>query len=788
MELETAFAPETLAAPADTLLDSLRAEAEDFGQEESWSCPYSSAEIHAALKKYFGFDRFKGKQERIIASLLRGDNTFVIMPTGAGKSLCYQLPAMMRPGTAIIISPLIALMKNQVDAMRAVSETNEVAHFLNSSLSKGEARQVKEDVTTGKTKMLYVAPESLAKQENIDFLQSVPISFVAVDEAHCISEWGHDFRPEYRRIRQMITALAEQNNGVLIPIIALTATATPKVQTDILKNLQMPEANVFQSSFNRHNLYYEVRPKIDAQRDLMRVVKQHPNKSGIVYCLSRKKAEELALFLSANDVKALPYHAGLDPHTRARHQDAFLMEDTHVIVATIAFGMGIDKPDVRFVVHYDMPKSMEGYYQETGRAGRDGMEGHCVAYYTAKDISKLEKFMKDKPVAEREVGSLLLHEVTGYAETSACRRRAILKYFGEDFRDTPRSIGAQGEEIEARGCNKMCDNCRHPRPRQEATKELTVLIKWIHERQGVHLPEHVLAVMTGDATDAVKLYEHDQLPEFGIGKAQGHLYWGAVIKYALLEDLVAKDIEHYGTLRVTAAGEAWLAEDHGPGVITVIPDHDYSAANAAPSDLEAEGTHVLDEELLEELRGLRKKLSHDLKLPPFIIFQEASLEDMATQYPITMAELQNISGVGPGKATKFGKPFLELIQRHVEENNIERPDDLVVRQAVNKSGLKVYIIQNIDRKSPLESMAAAKGLTMEDILGEIESIVHSGTKINLDYHINAVLDSELQEECYDYFRGAQTDDLETALAELGDDYTTIDVQLMRIKFLSEMGN
>jgi len=716
------------------------------------------------LKSYFGFDSFKGIQEEIIRNILGGNDTFVIMPTGAGKSMCYQLPALMCDGTAIVVSPLIALMKNQVDALRQHTDDPSVAHFLNSSLNKAEAKAVKDDVTAGRTKLLYVAPESFGKQENIEFLQSVSISFVAVDEAHCISEWGHDFRPEYRRIKQMIAEIGD------VPLIALTATATPKVQQDIQKNLQMLDAKVYKTSFNRANLFYEVRPKVDAERDLIRFIKANEGKSGIVYCLSRKTAENLAERLSVNNIKALPYHAGLEGALRARHQDAFLMEEVNVIVATIAFGMGIDKPDVRFVIHYDMPKSMEGYYQETGRAGRDGLEGHCLCYYSGKDIVKLEKFMKDKPVAEREIGSLLLHEVTAYAEGSMCRRRQLMQYFGEDWPQTH--------------CGR-CDNCRNPKPTHDGRTEMSTLLGLIGKLGGKHVGAHIIHILMGEPTESIKMYEHDKLPEYGAGKKQGQLLWGSVLKHALLDGLLVKDIEHYGLLRLSEQGEEFLVN---PRRIELAEDHDFSAVTTNTGDYEAEGTAALDKELLDLLKALRKKIAHERKLPPYVIFQDPSLEDMATQYPCNIQELCNVQGVGSGKASKFGKPFIELIAKYVEENEIDRPADMVVKSAVNKSGMKVFIIQNIDRKVDLGDISSSKGLNLDALLDELETIVASGTKLNIDYYIDEILEDDMQEEAFDYLRSAESDCIDTALAELGEDYTRTDLRLMRIKFMSEYAN
>ncbi len=720
--------------------------------------------LRSALKDFFGFDGFKGQQEEIILNIFNKKNTFVIMPTGAGKSLCYQLPAIALPGTAIIISPLIALMKNQVDAVRAFSGTDGVAEFLNSSLSKTDIRRVKASVSDGITKMLYVAPESLGKQENIDFLRSVPISFVAVDEAHCISEWGHDFRPEYRKIRQMVQDIGD------VPIIALTATATPKVQLDIMKNLQMNEASVFKSSFNRPNLYYEVRPKINAVKSIIKYIKDNMGKSGIIYTLSRKKAEELAEILVANGIKAAPYHAGLDSSVRVQNQDKFLMEDVDVIVATIAFGMGIDKPDVRFVIHYDIPKSIESYYQETGRAGRDGLEGVCIAYYSEKDIQKLQKFMKDKPVSEKEIGHLLLHEVVAYVESAACRRKQILHYFGESFDES--------------GCHNMCDSCRHPRPSVKVLDEVVKLLSIVKKLGKKFDFDHILNFMMGELTPEIEAYGHHRTAEFGSGKTEGVIFWKSLLKQALLRNFFLKDIENYGLLKIGSQGEAYLAD---PYAFEFVPDYDYSEA-AREDENESQQGEALDSRLFEMLRDLRKKVAKEKNLPPYVIFQDPSLEEMATNYPINLQELQNVSGVGPGKATKFGRPFLELIARYVEENEIERPEDLVVKSTVNKSGVKVFIIGGIDRKMPLTELARSKNLSYDQVIDEIQTIVDSGTKVNIDYHINNVMDTELQEEAYDYFRSADSADIQSAARELGDDFTEEDLKLIRIKFLSEQAN
>ncbi|MFS2188842.1 MULTISPECIES: DNA helicase RecQ [Mucilaginibacter] len=720
------------------------------------------------LQNFFGFDNFKGEQEAIITNILAGNDTFVIMPTGGGKSMCYQLPALMSDGTAIVISPLIALMKNQVDQLRAFGGSDSIAHFLNSSLTKSEIGKVKEDVLAGKTKLLYVAPESLTKQENIDFLRLNHVSFVAVDEAHCISEWGHDFRPEYRKIRQVISNIGEN-----IPIIALTATATPKVQQDIQKNLQMNNATVFKSSFNRGNLFYEVRAKRNVIKEIVKFVKQNQGKSGIVYCLSRKKVEEVAEALNLNGVRALPYHAGLDPKVRAETQDKFLMEDVDVIVATIAFGMGIDKPDVRYVIHHDVPKSMEGYYQETGRAGRDGGEGVCVAFYSEKDIDKLQKFMKDKPVSEREIGTQILKEVIDYCESSVCRRKQLLHYFGENFNEA--------------GCNNMCDNCCTHKEHFDGEEHLhraLSLIKHIGEKFDDH---HILSILMGEENAQIKNYEHDQLDYYGSGKEQGKNLWNSLLRQALLNNYISKDIDQYGLLRLTKSGIGFIENPHSIRFVL------NKVMEAADDDNDDDGPKqsggALDTQLLQMLKELRKKLAKQKGLPPFVIFQDPSLEEMCTHYPINTEELKQISGVGAGKALKFGKPFTDLIQKYVEDNDIDRPIDMVIKSAANKSALKVFIIQNIDRHLNLDDIAASKGLTYEEILKEVETIVNSGTKLNLNYYIDEVIDEDKQEEVFDYFRTAEADSIDEALAELGsDDYTREEVQLMRIKFMSELGN
>jgi ATP-dependent DNA helicase RecQ len=720
------------------------------------------------LQNFFGFDNFKGEQEAIITNILAGNDTFVIMPTGGGKSMCYQLPALMSDGTAIVISPLIALMKNQVDQLRAFGGSDSIAHFLNSSLTKADIARVKEDVLSGKTKLLYVAPESLTKQENVDFLRLNQVSFVAVDEAHCISEWGHDFRPEYRKIRQVIS-----NIGDDIPIIALTATATPKVQQDIQKNLQMNNATVFKSSFNRSNLFYEVKAKRNVLKEIVKFVKQNPGKSGIIYCLSRKKVEEVAEALNLNGVRALPYHAGLDSKVRADTQDKFLMEDVDVIVATIAFGMGIDKPDVRYVIHHDMPKSMEGYYQETGRAGRDGGEGVCVAFYSEKDIDKLQKFMKDKPVSEREIGTQILKEVIDYAESSVCRRKQLLHYFGENFNEA--------------GCNNMCDNCCAHKEHFDGEEHLHKVLSLIKQFGEKFDDAHIINVLMGKDNPQVHNYEHHLLDVFGSGKEQGENLWNSLLRQALLNNYVSKDIDQYGVLRLTKLGNSFLENPHSIRFIMNRP------MGATDDDEDAEGPKqgggALDAELLQMLKDLRKKIAKQKGLPPFVIFQDPSLEEMCTHYPITTEELKQISGVGAGKAMKFGAPFIDLIKKYVEDNEIDRPVDMVIKSAANKSALKVYIIQNIDRHLNLEDIAASKGLTYEEILREVESIVNSGTKLNLNYFIDEVIDEDKQEEVFDYFKSAEIDSIDDALVELGaDDYTREEVQLMRIKFMSEMGN
>ena len=722
--------------------------------------------LQEALNKYFGYDQFKGEQEQIIRNVLDGNNTFVIMPTGGGKSMCYQLPALMSEGTAIVISPLIALMKNQVDAIRGFNTDDGVAHFLNSSLSKTEIQIVRSDIKAGKTKLLYVAPESLTKEENVKFLKEVNISFFAIDEAHCISEWGHDFRPEYRRLRPIIDEIGK------VPIIALTATATEKVQGDIQKNLGMMDASLFKASFNRANLYYEIRPKQNVLKEIIKFVKQNAGKSGVIYCLSRKKVEEVAETLVVNGIRALYYHAGLDPVTRATNQDKFLMEEADVIVATIAFGMGLDKPDVRFVIHHDIPKSLEGYYQETGRAGRDGREGKCLTFYSFKDIEKLEKFMKGKPVAEQEIGKQLLTETVGYAETSVCRRKVLLNYFGEKY--------------EQENCGN-CDNCLHPKPLIEAQDELILLIEGIKAVKEKHQVEHLINVLLGVADQQVKTYKHDKLEVFGEGADQSDRFWTTLIRQAVLAGFLHKDIDNYGLLKISEKAEEFI---ENPVSFKIALDTSFEDTESdEDDDFGAGGGGAADMQLFEMLKNLRKTVAKNLNVPPFVVFQDPSLEEMTTNYPITIDELKNITGVGTGKASKYGKPFIELIKKYVEDNEIERPIDIVVKSVVNKSGLKVYLIQNIDRKISLEGMAKAKGLMVKEIVSELESIVASGTKIDISYYINDLIDEERQDEVFDYFKTAETDSVKDAINELGeDDYTEEEIRLMRIKFISELGN
>lgn len=727
----------------------------------------SEVSLKMLLKQIFGYDKFKGDQEAIIHNLLEGEDSFVIMPTGGGKSMCYQLPALISPGTAIIVSPLIALMKNQVDAIRNFATYDSIAHVLNSSLSKAEILDVKKDLSNGLTKLLYVAPESLTKEENVEFLKTINLSFVAVDEAHCISEWGHDFRPEYRRLRTIIDSFEKK-----IPVIALTATATPKVQQDIMKNLGMSNARVFKSSFNRANLYYEVRHKSEeVNKEIIRFINKHPGKSGIIYCLSRKKVEEMAETLRVNGINALPYHAGLDSQVRVSTQDKFLKEDIDVIVATIAFGMGIDKPDVRFVIHNDIPKSLESYYQETGRAGRDDGEGICVAFYSYDDIQKLEKFLKGKPVAEQEIGMQLLHETVSYAESAICRRKLLLNYFGEIYPED--------------NCGS-CDNCLNPREKFEGKEYICQLLETILAVKEIFKTKHVINVIMGKSTGTVKSCKHHQLEVFGKGAENDEKFWQGIVRQSIIERLVEKDIENYGTLKVTPKGKEFL---DNPKSVKVSKDRKMGEEGDEEFRGSGAKTSATDKMLFAMLKDLRKEIAKKNNLPPFVIFQDPSLEDMAIQYPVKIEELKQISGVGSGKAERFGKPFVELIKKYVEDNEIERPMDMVVKSVVNKSGIKVYIIQNIDRKKPLEDIAYAKGLEFDELLQEIESIVASGTKIDINYYINEVIDEDKQDEIFDYFKTAETDSYSDALVELGeDDFTEEEIRLMRIKFMSEMGN
>lgn len=716
------------------------------------------------LKKHFGFDTFKGNQKAIIENVLSGNDTFVLMPTGGGKSLCYQLPSLMMEGTAIVISPLIALMKNQVDAMRNFSEEDGVAHFINSSLNKTAIDQVKEDITSGRTKLLYVAPESLTKEENVDFLRQCNISFYAVDEAHCISEWGHDFRPEYRRIRPIINEIGKR------PLIALTATATPKVQHDIQKNLGMIDATVFKSSFNRANLYYEIRPKnANVDREIIKYIKSQEGKSGIIYCLSRKKVEEFTDILKANGINALAYHAGMDSQQRTENQDAFLMEKVDVIVATIAFGMGIDKPDVRYVIHYDIPKSLEGYYQETGRAGRDGGEGQCIAFYAYKDLQKLEKFMQGKPVAEQEIGKQLLLETAAYAETSVCRRKVLLHYFGEEYLE------------ENCAC---CDNCLNPKKQVEAKELLTAVLEVVSTLKEKFKVDYVVNMLVGKETSEIQSYKHHELEIFGSGQDEDEKTWNAVIRQALIAGYLTKDIENYGLLKISKKGKDFMDK---PVSFKITEDNEFDEEDEEVP-VRGGASCAVDPVLYSMMKDLRKKLSKKLEVPPFVIFQDPSLEAMATTYPVTLDELQNIPGVGAGKAKRYGQEFVTLIKKHVEENEIERPEDLRVRTVANKSKLKVWIVQSIDRKVALDDIAMTKGLEFTELLDEIEAIVYSGTKINIDYFLNDVMDEDHIQDIYEYFKDSETDKLADAIDELGSDYTEEEIRLVRIKFLSEMAN
>ncbi|TDI71519.1 MAG: DNA helicase RecQ [Bacteroidetes bacterium] len=727
-------------------------------------------DLYAALKKYFGFTQFKGLQEEVISSILKNEDTFVVMPTGGGKSLCYQLPALMKEGTAIVVSPLIALMKNQVDALRAVSSEEGIAHVLNSSLNKTEVKKVKSDIVDGVTKLLYVAPESLTKEENINFLNSVTISFVAIDEAHCISEWGHDFRPEYRNLRKIIERIGDN-----IPIIGLTATATPKVQEDILKNLGIQQANTFKASFNRPNLYYEIRPKTkNVDSDITRFVKQNEGKSGIVYCLSRKRVEELAKTLQVNGIKAVPYHAGLDAKTRVKHQDRFLMEDADVVVATIAFGMGIDKPDVRFVVHNDIPKSIESYYQETGRAGRDGGEGHCLAFYSYKDIEKLEKFMSGKPVAEQEIGHALLQEVVAFAETSMSRRKFILHYFGEEFDN---ATGEGGD---------MDDNMRYPKKRHEAQDEVVTILNVIDKTNQRYKSKDIVSVLVGNINALIKSHRTDTQEFFGVGSDKETEYWMALLRQVLVAGFLRKDIETYGVVKLTDAGHDFIKN---PVSFMMTEDHSYKQANddSIITNLKGSG-NAADQKLFDLLKSERKSVADKLSLPPFVIFQDPSLEDMALKYPITMEELSNVHGVGEGKAKKYGASFVSLITNYVDENDILRPDDFIVKSTGINSSLKLYIIQSVDRKLPLDDIAAAKGLEMPDFIKEMEAIVYSGTKLNIDYWIEDILDEDQQEEIHDYFIEAENDKIDEAMNEFDGDYDVEELRFYRIKFISEVAN
>ena len=727
---------------------------------------FDSSLLHDKLKEYFGFSSFKGNQEAVIRNVLEGNDTFVLMPTGGGKSLCYQLPALLMDGVAIVISPLIALMKNQVDAMRTFSAESGIAHFLNSSLNKTAVAQVRADVLAGKTKLLYFAPESLTKEDNVAFLHKIKVSFYAIDEAHCISEWGHDFRPEYRRIRPIINEIGTA------PLIALTATATPKVQLDIQKNLGMSDASVFKSSFNRANLYYEIRPKRNVDRDIIRFIKQNEGKSGIIYCLSRKKVEELTELLVANGIRALAYHAGMDASTRAANQDDFLMERVEVIVATIAFGMGIDKPDVRYVIHYDIPKSLEGYYQETGRAGRDGGEGYCLTFYSYKDIQKLEKFMQGKPIAEQEIGKLLLLETVSYAESSMCRRKTLLHYFGEDYTED--------------NCGN-CDNCRNPKPKVDAKAALKMALEALRDIGDKFKADYLVNVLVGKTTALIKSYGHNKSKWFGAGAEHDARFWGAVLRQALILGLVDKNIENYGLISINRKGEGYIAL---PFPVTVTLDHDYDEEEKESESVAPMGKGgAADEELFSMLKDLRKKVAKQHGLPPFVIFQDPSLEDMAVQYPITFEEMQNITGVGVGKARKFGEEFIRLIKAYVEEKEIIRPQDMIVKGVASKSGNKIFIIQSIDRKMDFEDIARAKDLDFDELLTEIEGIVNSGTKLDISYYLKGFMDEDKIEDIYLYFKeDAESDSLDMAIEELGADYTEEEIRLVRIKFMCEQGN
>lgn len=725
-------------------------------------------DLHKELKKHFGFNQFKGLQEKVVESIITGNNTFVIMPTGGGKSLCYQLPALVLPGTAIVVSPLIALMKNQVDAVRSLSSEIGIAHVLNSSLNKSEVNQVKEDIKNGITKLLYVAPESLTKEEYVEFLKSVPLSFIAIDEAHCISEWGHDFRPEYRNLRNTIRKLGD------IPIIGLTATATPKVQEDILKNLEIPDANVFKASFNRPNLYYEIRPKTKSvDSDIIKFIHQFKGKSGVIYCLSRKKVEEITQILQVNGISAVAYHAGLDAKTRAKHQDMFLMEDVDVVVATIAFGMGIDKPDVRFVIHYDIPKSLESYYQETGRAGRDGGEGFCLAYYSYKDIEKLEKFMSGKPLAEQEIGFALLQEVVAYAETSISRRKFLLHYFGEEF-----------DEVNGDGAD-MDDNTRNPKNKIEAKDQVVLLLQMIKDTKQIYKSKEIVFSLLGKINSVIKSYKTDTQKYFGCGKAHDEKYWMALIRQVMVSGLIIKDIETYGILKLSEKGEQYIKN---PESFLMTEDHNYEDVSDETIITNSKNSTVADENLVAMLKDLRKKVAKKMEVPPFVVFQDPSLEDMALKYPITLDELANVHGVSESKAKKFGKDFIDLISKYVDENDIIRPDDLVFKTTGANSAIKLYVIQSVDRKLPFDDIASAKGLDMDSLIKEMEQIVYSGTKLNIDYWLEDILDEDQQEEIFDYFMDANNDSIKNALEEFDGDYDIEELRLMRIKFISEVAN
>lgn len=731
---------------------------------------YSDAEIYKALKNFFGFNTFKGNQEAIIKSVLKGENVFVIMPTGGGKSLCYQLPAILSEGTAIVVSPLIALMKNQVDLVRGFSTNTDIAHFLNSTLNKTQIKKVKQDVLSGKCKLLYVAPETLNKEDNITFFKQFKVSFFAIDEAHCISEWGHDFRPEYRKIRPIVDKLGGP------PIIALTATATPKVQQDIQKNLNMMDATVYKSSFNRPNLYYEIRPKISATKQIISFIKKNSGKSGIIYCLSRKKTEELAEHLQINGIPAAAYHAGMEGKDRSKIQDKFLNEEIDVIVATIAFGMGIDKPDIRFVIHYDIPKSLEGYYQETGRAGRDGGEGHCLAFYSYYDIQKMEKFMRDKPISEQEIAKQMLQETAAFAETSSCRRRYLLHYFGEAF--------------EEENCNQMCDNCRHPKEKFDAQEDLELVLETIIETKEKHKAKDIVNILIANMTTTARSYKHNQLEMWGKGldDDKDEKYWNAIIRQAIVNEFLQKEIETYGVLKLSEKGKAFI---ENPYPVMFTKDQDFSDAEKDDDDITISpksGATALDETLFHLIKDEVKRIAKQQNLPPYVVFQETSISEMATQYPVTIEELSKITGVGKGKATKFGKPILELIKKYVEENEIERPTDIVVKTSANKSQLKVSIIQSIDRKINLDEVCKIKKIEFSDLLNELESIVYSGTKINIDYYLYGIMDEEKIQDIISYFKESETDNIEDAIKEFGDDTTEEEIRLVRIKFISDYGN